>query len=703
MRYQGWARFSKKLLSELKTVTATKLHRQQKEYSIIGLMWDTNKNFISILKNDNYNFEDKIQDYNLDKNQTSTPQDMVDNLQTSPALKRGIWQSISIVQELVKFMRHAPEHIFIEFTREDDISQMTKSRNTRLNKLYTKITNNSRKLDNNLKKSLVPNADIKDQLKENKDNLASDRLMLYFLQMGKSLYSEKSLDIHHLSNYQIDHILPQSYIKDDSLENRALVLVSENQHKSSDLLLKQEIIDKNINRWHYMKDAGLMGPKKFKNLTRTQVSEADEENFISRQLVQTSQIIKNVSNILDSMYSDQGTTCVETRVHLSSDFRKAFSNQDGKYHFQHPEFVKNRDVNDFHHAQDAYLACLLGLYQMKKYPTNNMLLLKKEYQRFFGRTQSQMKKKGKLPDNIKNGWIIGSMFNGEIQKDNETGQIVWDQEYKNKVSQIFQYKQYNVTKRTELGNGQFYDQNPSPKGNKKMVSLKDGLDPHIYGGYSGENPAYITLVKIDRKKYKLIKVPIRLTKKIEDGEINLQSWIESNTKYKKDIQIIKTRIPLGQLIYSEKNGYLSLKSDSEIVNAQQLVLPYADVALLTLLNKVPETQYDQILAFYDDDVLDNILMTLINKIESFYPFYPGEKNKLLDNRITFSELDQINQVSILTQITYLLHANSTTANLKYGTISNARFGRKSNSINMENTDLIYKSITGLYESKIHIN
>lgn len=706
MRYQGWGRLSKKLLCDIKTTTVTSKNHQQASYSILDLMWNTNRNFISVLKNDTYKFEDKIQTFNLDKNEAATPQAMIDELQTSPALKRGIRQSVTIIQELVKFMGHAPEHIFLEFTREDDVSSLTKSRDSRLNKLYARIDKNTKKTDDELKKSLLPSSDIKATLKANKNNLSNDRLMLYYLQMGKSLYSNQPLDINRLSEYQIDHILPQSYIKDNSLENRALVLASENQHKSSDLLLKPEIINQNIARWRYMKDAGLMGPKKFKNLTRIQITDSDQNNFINRQLVQTSQIIKHVSNILDSMYGDQGTQCVETRAHLSTEFRKAFSNEDDNYHFQHPEFVKNRNINDYHHAQDAYLACLLGLYQMKKYPTDNMILLKKEYKRFFSNTKKIYDKKHHFPDYVKNGWIIGSMFNGEKYVDEETGQIIWDQQTKDMVSCIFQYKQYNVTKRTEAANGEFYNQTvykKDPNEKRELISLKQGLDTKLYGGYSGDNPAYIVLVKIDDKKNKLVKMPIRLAEQVDNKTIDLQTWLEENVPHKKGIQVLKTKIPLGQVIYSKKNGYLALKSDTEIVNAQQLVLPYGYVALLTLLQKMPENKYDEVLACYDDGILDNIFVAIIDKMKHFYPYYSGELKTLSDNIDNFKESPDVNKIKTLQQLLLLLHASSTTASIEFNNVKKNSLGRKPNSINIQNTDLLSFSATGLYESRIHID
>ncbi|WP_334352689.1 type II CRISPR RNA-guided endonuclease Cas9 [Companilactobacillus sp. HBUAS56257] len=700
MRYQGWGRLSKKLLTGLKTEISVK--GQPTKCSILDIMWNTNRNFISTLKADKYDFNEQVESYNLNKAKVSTPQEMVDEIKTSPALKRGISQSLTIIQELVKVMGHAPEHIFLEFTRETDISELTNSRSSRVNRTYKKIEKNAKKFAVELQDYLVPSKQIQSELRANRNNLSSDRLMLYFLQMGKSLYSDQPLDINRLSDYQIDHILPQTYIKDDSLENRALVLASENQHKLDDLLLDQTIINQNIDRWRAMKDAGLMGPKKFKNLTRTQVTEKDQTNFINRQLVQTSQIIKHVSNILNSMYGKFGTTCIETRANTATAFRKAFREQTD-FHFAHPEFVKNRNVNDYHHAQDAYLACLLGLYQMRKFPTDNMMLVQKEYKRFFNSSMQQFRKKHHITDSYKNGFIISPLVKGEEQIDRETGEIIWNLDMKKKVQKIFQYKQFNVTRRTEKGRGEFYNQTVYPRGKGKLIPLKTELDPEIYGGYSGDNPAYIVLAKIDGKKNKLIKIPIRLAQQIDEKKISLTDYVEQNIKHKKSVEIIKSDIPLGQLIYSEKNGYLNLKSDMEITNSQQLVLPYKYVALLTLLEKNSEYKYDSILADYDDKILDEIFETIVQKMEQFYPYYQNERLFLQKNLDNFKDSNTIEKVKTLSQLLKFLHANSGNAELKFNNVKKSRFGRKSSGLNVTNSDLIYQSITGLFESRIHID
>ncbi|MFC6324166.1 type II CRISPR RNA-guided endonuclease Cas9 [Companilactobacillus baiquanensis] len=703
-RYQGWGRLSKKLLTNFVTSEKIGNEHQPTDHSILDLMWLTRSNFMEIINSDKYNFEEQIKEFNINENDEKSQLDMVKELHGSPALKRSIWQSLIIVKELVTFMKHNPKNIFIEFTREDEKSVLSKSRYNQLNKRYKKIKNIAANLEPNLKDSLYPTKDFENLMKEYKAELSNTRLMLYFLQMGKSLYSNNEIDINKLftTDYQIDHILPQSYIKDNSLENMALVKASENQRKANDLLLESDIINKNINRWQYLKKSGLIGPKKFANLTRTEITEEQKKGFIKRQLVQTSQMIKNVANIIDKVYPD--TKVIETRANLGSEFRRTFSNLNKEtYHFEHPEFVKYRDINDNHHAQDAYIATIVGTYQLKKYPKDNMRLTYGEYSKFFEDLKKKTRKKnGKIPYYSQNGFVIGSMFNGKNQVNKESGEIIWDQSIKDKISKTFKYRQFNITKRNETKDGVLFNQTITNHNGKKLIPRKKDLDPHIYGGYTGDTTSYISLVEIDGKN-KLITIPTRIGNEIEKNRIDLKKWISDNTKHKKDIQIILKKIPVGQLIYSKENGYLSLKSATEIVNAQQLMLPFEETALLSLLASSSPDNYRFILNEYNSDYLPNIYTHILSKMKEFYPFYKSEYKRLADNIDAFKELDSKAQIKTLLELVKFLHADSRNADLNFGSIKTDRFGRKSNGIKISSTYIIHESPTGLYKTSIHID
>lgn len=703
MRYKGWGRLSKKILTCITTETNTPKSLQLSNYSVLDLMWTTNNNFISIISNDKYDFKNYIENHNLNKNEDQNISNLVNDIHVSPALKRGITQSIKIVQEIVKFMGHAPKYIFIEVTRETKKSEITTSRGKRIQRLQSKLLNKANGFKPQLRKYLVPNEKIQEELKKHKNDLSSERIMLYFLQNGKSLYSEESLNINKLSDYQVDHILPRTYIPDDSLENKALVLAKENQRKADDLLLNSNVIDKNLERWTYMLNNNMMGLKKFKNLTRRVITDKDKLGFIHRQLVQTSQMVKGVANILNSMYKNQGTTCIQARANLSTAFRKALSDQDDRYHFKHPELVKNRNINDFHHAQDAYLASFLGTYRLRRFPTDEMLLMNGEYNKFYGQVKELYSKKKKLPDSRKNGFIISPLVNGTTQYDRNTGEIIWNVGFRDKILKIFNYHQCNVTRKTEIKTGQFYDQtiySPKNPKYKKLIAQKKDMDPNIYGGFSGDNKSSITIVKIDNNKIKPVAIPIRLINDLKDKK-TLQNWLEENVKHKKSIQIIKNNVPIGQIIYSKKVGLLSLNSDREIANRQQLILPPEHSALLRIL-QIPDEDPDQILAFYDKNILVEILQELITKMKKFYPFYKNEQEFLASNIENFNQATTSEKINSLEELITLLHANSTSAHLIFNNIEKKAFGRKTHGLTLNDTDFIYQSVTGLYETRIHI-
>ena len=69
-------------------------------------------------------------------------------------------------------------------------------------------------------------------------------------------------------------------------------------------------------------------------------SDEERANFINRQIVETRQSTKAVARILQEICPN--SEIVYVKAHLSSDFRHTFG------------FEKCRDLNDLHHAKDAY-------------------------------------------------------------------------------------------------------------------------------------------------------------------------------------------------------------------------------------------------------------------------------------------------------------------------------------------------------------
>ena len=254
LKYAGWSRLSKKLLIGLKST--------ENNETIIEKLMNTNMNFMQIITSDKFGFKEQLEQALKDvigEEKKKISYDDIAEIQTSPANKKGIWQAILVVKEITKIMKHDPENIYIEFARSDEEKGiLTTKKLEKVKKIYDEIENFKQ----------ANKALYEDIRKHQGDKNINERLYLYFIQCGKCLYSDTKLDIEKLSLYQIDHIIPQSYKKDDSIENKALVLSSENQRKKDSYLLTDEIIRKMTPTWNYLLDKGLISEIKYKKLIK---------------------------------------------------------------------------------------------------------------------------------------------------------------------------------------------------------------------------------------------------------------------------------------------------------------------------------------------------------------------------------------------------------------------------------------------------
>ena len=324
------------------------------------------------------------------------------------------------------------------------------------------------------------------------------------------------------TNCEVDHLIPRSLIKDDSIENKVLVLKGENQNKGNDKVLPFETIKAMSPFWKVLRKAGLIGSKKFNNLMRTEWNENDIEGFINRQLVETSQIIKEVQKILEQAYGEPSLTASEhvvtpVRAKLSDEFKKELG------------YFKIRELNNLHHAKDAYAAAVLGKFcdltvkQNIGDFRNRLWDLKKALMRKKGEEYSDEREK-----NL-HGIILDMMFfkfgsstvttcdrDGSVLEttrlSDNFGEIVWDTETLNRVKKNIFDNRILFTKKIEKeANGAFYDQNARAVKDKPKISLryvndnngnKIPLPPEVYGGYSSQNDIYTVVVdyEITRNK-----------------------------------------------------------------------------------------------------------------------------------------------------------------------------------------------------------
>lgn len=666
LRYQGWSRLSKKLLDGI-----TVLGNGYEKSTIMDILENTNMNFMQIINDKKLGFAKVIDEVNKKAISQDIAIEDIQALQGSPAIKRGIWQTVQVVQEIIEIMGYAPENIYLEFARNEGKKERTSSRLSMLKRCYNQLEEEQDVYDKSVAKNLLN--------KKFTDKIDSERLFLYFIQNGKCMYSGHPLNIEDLSLYQVDHIIPRAFIKDDSIENKALVFGSVNQYKGDKLLLDAKIRDKQKYVWAKLYKCGLIGSKKYNNLLRNDITEHEAKGFINRQLVETRQISKHVAILFKEYYSNSNVSVI--KAELSHDFREKYG------------LAKCRELNDFHHAHDAYISALLGNYIMTSFPSLEDEIIYKNFRRYI------INAKNDRSNDF--GYVLNKF--DKIQT-NSDGVIIWDGSGTlGYVRKIFAYKDCRISRKIEELTGAFYKETINRKGTAEAkIQIKKGLDTEKYGGYSGQQNAYFVVVEYLKKKKhikKLIGIPLYISvlEKQQPNVIKEYLCKELNVN---DVEIVKNRIMKYQLI-EYKGYYLYLVSDREVINAKQLCFGVEEQRYVILLadllsgkKRLQETEESL-------SLLDSFYEFLRDKLVGQYDYFKSTVDKIFST-IDFRSLEIKDKEIVLREILKLSAANAQYPNLKNYKLAD-RMGRKSGfNMDVDNTYFIDTSVTGLYERRYKI-
>ena len=442
-----------------------------------------NRNFMQLINDSQLSFKNAIQKAQSSEHE-ETLSETVNELAGSPAIKKGIYQSLKIVDELVAIMGYAPKRIVVEMARENQTTSTGKRRSIQRLKIVEKAM---AEIGSNL---------LKEQPTTN-EQLRDTRLFLYYMQNGKDMYTGDELSLHRLSHYDIDHIIPQSFMKDDSLDNLVLVGSTENRGKSDDVPSKEVVKDMKA-YWEKLYAAGLISQRKFQRLTKGEqggLTLEDKAHFIQRQLVETRQITKNVAGILDQRYNanskEKKVQIITLKASLTSQFRSIF----GLY--------KVREVNDYHHGQDAYLNCVVATTLLKVYPNLAPEFVYGEYPKFQTFKENKATAKAIIYTNLLR------FFTEDEPRFTKDGEILWSNSYLKTIKKELNYHQMNIVKKVEVQKGGFSKESIKPKGpSNKLIPVKNGLDPQKYGGFDSPIVAYTVLFTHEKGKKPLIKQEI---------------------------------------------------------------------------------------------------------------------------------------------------------------------------------------------------
>lgn len=703
LSYQGWGKLSEELLLNLIPEPAKNQEMlvdkaTGEALNIISAMEKYPLNFMELLS-DRYGYTKAIEERNKGKwGDGEVTYEDIENLHISPSVRRPLWQALKIVREIVKIMGKEPSKIFIEMTRNNGVKGKTPvSRKNRLLELYKKCKDDTRDWAKELKA-------------HDEEDFRNDKLYLYYTQMGRSMYTGKPIDINELFNknlYDIDHIYPQSFTGDDSLDNRVLVEKTVNGKKEDVYPLGEalngchisgqnihiEDVQKEMGTfWQMLSNKGLISKEKYKRLIRTTpLTNAEKAAFIGRQLVETSQSTKACAEILSRSYPN--TTIVYSKASNVSRFRK------------YGGFIKVRNMNDFHHAKDAYLNIVVGNVFYTKFTANPLNFLKGDHPVYTLNTKSLYSHK--ISRNGVDAWI-------PAEKDKEGNIVPGHEGTMGTVRKWMRKNNILLTRMTYEGKGGLFNQTIMKKGEGKMP-LKGKLplsDITKYGGYTGVTLAHISLVRVKKGKkevYILESVPAYCAKSLKTKEdyVNYfeEEWKANGKKYKTP-EICIPVIPLQSLI--EVNGFkmhISGKNGKGygVKNAQELCLDNSSAVVLKKVLKHNLQNYGRI----SDEEVMNLYDLFIKKLgNTIYSKEYGDIAKMLSNkRSKFSSLVLRDKCKLLEEILHLFQCNSSASNLTaLGGAKQAGLLKIGKTIGKKDrVYLIEQSITGFYEKRILLN
>ena len=671
-KYSGWENFSLSFLNGIRGADRETGER----FTIIEALWKTNYNITQLLSKQ-FTFKEEIDSINADKvgkidkvSYDNTVKDLI----VSPANKRAIWQTVQITEEIKKVMKCEPERIFIEMARGGEKEKKrTVSRKARLLELYAACQD-----------------DVRDWTKEIEDReereFNSKKLYLYYTQMGRCMYSGEEIDIDELmqknSKWDIDHIYPQSKIKDDSLDNMVLAKKVINNSKQNKLL-SSDIRIKMKKYWNALYKGNFISKKKYDRLTRTEDFTNEElSGFIERQIVETRQSSKAVAELLNRLY--EHSEIVYVKAGLVSDFR-----HDNK-------MLKSRRINDYHHAKDAFLNIVVGNVYNAKFTSNPRKWIK---------------------ENRGTNYSIRRVFDYNVKRGNT---VVWQgvKDGGHSIDAIRKTMARNdilYTEYTYCDKGELFNATLVKKGNDKAINLKKALDSVKYGGYNSPKTSAFAFIEFDGKKKErknhIVEIPVYIVNIASRQSDTIKEYLEQKKGY---TNVIVKKYPIKKNALIKIDGYLARlrganETDILLKNAVQLILNDKYYEIIRRVEKYLEynVQYEAKSMFegFDHTDLNSLYDELTSKLgTSIYKKRPANQlNALEKGKEKFKNIQTLREkAQIIKEMLIMYRCDAATvANLKAigGSANAGSMKIKKNTLTSRSLVLVNQSITGLFETE----
>ena len=662
LKYKDWGNLSREFLTEIYSPD-----ENGEAKSIIDMLRSSNENLMQLMSK-KYKFSENAEMHKKELLGSNYGiRERLDDMYIAPAVRRSVWQSLKIINEIVKIKKSVPKKIFIEVARTNSAelkNKLTEKRKDSLIQLYRKCGNDSGELWNKL-------------CSEEESNLRRDKLYLYYTQFGKCMYSGEPIEIDAMladdTTYDIDHIFPRSKIKDNSIDNRVLVKSTLNRDKTNIYPISSEIREKMLPFWTMLRTKGMISEKKFERLKRNYPLTNEElSSFVARQLVETQQSTKAIATLLKDLYPE--TKIIYSKAGNVADFKQQYG------------IVKCREVNDLHHAKDAYLNIVVGNVYDTKFTEN-----------FFRNIGSE-------------NYSLNKVFEYDTPG-------AWDKS--ESIKTVKKYVEKNnilFTRMPYEQKGQLFDLNIMPAG-KGQLPVKEGKSIEKYGGYNKISGAYFAVIEHTEKK-KLIRSiePVYIYKKElyekdpvryceEVLELNNPVIIAPKIRMNALLELDGKRINVtgrqngGNVIVYKHSYQLAIdkKYEQYIKNIDKYI-----ARCIAAKGELPVRIYDGISKEQNIELFDWFCEKLKTKV--YFVLFAKMLSVAEKGRGKFMEFSIFEQCKLLMEILKAFRCDRQLSDLKSigGSASSGVISTNKKISGMQSAYLINQSVTGLYEVKVDL-
>lgn len=601
MSLPGWGRYSYKLLVEMKSPV--------NHQSVLDNLENGSQNLLQVVTDESLGFKQQIEKHCQQLMAGKSVQDKIDDILgprfISPANRKALAIFTKTLDYNVKQLGCDPKLIVIESAR-----MASKGKN----KTATKYN----RLKVMLKKA---SAEIRKEFKQlDSKEPINDKTYLYFSQEGKDIYTGKSLGglnavMSHPERYDIDHIVPRSVTKDDSLDNRVLVYKAVNIVKTNDVLSRETVRDQRA-VWQDLKKRGMMSAKKFSNLVTDWSKNDLKVDFLNRSLVETNQINKLAAQIASIKCPNSTVIMLNSAVthhlrNLDQQYINQILRQKGINQLSEGDLAKkpnlniykNRSVNDLHHIVDSYLVAMGGFYLWEKYDWLHPWL---DYSKFVSRKKFwkgqngqkltlYLKNHGINPADLGFGDLTATDLEDGLIVNNDSNKVIDTQAHLQSRLRCLQYPDFlenvryeygvSLAGKAQVGKTTIHQHGSS----KKMIPVHRNWDPKIYGYRQNENHRYFVIVSLGDNKSKFVWIPMNLEKTFFNDEKALHDYVISSlsSSQRKKAKIVSHLLPIGQRLKTIDGDFefRIMGPTGAFTLARQLLLQNDDIRVINDMKK----------------------------------------------------------------------------------------------------------------------